>query len=343
MIAANDSLRKARLVPLAAAVSSLLLLSPAVAGAEKVKEAHDLLGATVEITIEAEDAEMGHLRIRDAVGVARDLEAQLSTTAPGSAAARLNANAGLGLLRFPVDLYRLLALSQLMTRSTGGAFDVTVGPLLDHPLPGPGQAAPGFDVDAALLLVGADRIELKPPDRARLADKGMSVDFRAIVDGYVLSRMAASLRAAGVTKALLEIGEDSVLAIGPPAGEEPFRVKVARGRSTAGTVALRDQALSTSRVRKAAGQAERPPIVDPRSGRFIESDRQASVVARDAAIAEAWSTALVVDPDGALGFLDEPRDVEALVYDEHGEHRSARFAEFTSWKPAGRSGAGAGD
>lgn len=323
--------------------AAVLLLLPVSAWAEQVKETYDLLGGRVKITLDSSDADTGHLCIRDAVSVARELEAQLSPSLQGSAAARLNGNAGLGLQRFPVDLYRLLALSQLMTRSTGGAFDVTVGPLLGHPSASAEEHAPSFNVDAALLLVGADRIELKPPDRARLADPGMSVDFRAILDGYVLGRMAASLRAAGVDKGLLEFGDDTVLAIGPPAGEEPFRVRVTRGRFTAGTVELRDRALSTSRVRDRGGEGARPPIVDPRSGRFIESDRQATVVARDAAIAEAWSAALVVDPDGVLGFLDEPRDVEALVYDEHGEHRSARFADFASWKSQRAGNEGASD
>ena len=53
----------------------------------------------------------------------------------------------------------------------------------------------------------------------------------------------------------------------------------------------------------------------------------------DAAIADAWSTALVVDPHGALQLRAEPRDVEALVLDEHAEHRSPRFDDYAGWKP----------
>jgi thiamine biosynthesis lipoprotein len=320
---------------LSVALGALALWSgPAPAYAEKVKETHELLGARLDLTVESSDADAGHLRIRDAVALGRRLEAELSSSVEGSALSLLNANAGLGFRQVPLDLYRLLALSQWMTRSTGGAFDVTVAPLLRRRALAAEDGAPGFDVDAALLLVGAERIELQAPDRARLADAGMAVEFRAILDGYVLERMAAMLRAAGVVKAILQFGDETVLAIGPPPGEEPFRVRVARGRSMAGAVALRDRSLSTSRVRRRSEDGGRPPIVDPRSGRFIESDRQATVIARDAAIAEAWSTALVVDPDGALGFLDEPRDVEALVFDEHGEHRSARFDETAGWKPA---------
>jgi thiamine biosynthesis lipoprotein len=308
-----------------------VLLTAVPARAEQVKEAHQLLGTLLQITVESDDRESGQNRIRDAVAVAHRLEAQITLADENSEVMRLNANAGLGPRHVPLDVYRLLALSQVMTRSTGDAFDVTVGPLLKRRQSAAGERGPHFDVDAALNLVGADKIVLHPPDEAALADAGMSVDFGAIAKGYMLERMAASLRASGVVKALLEFGDTTVLAVGPPESEQPFRVWIARGKSMAGAVALRDRSVSTSRARHRGDDSAHPPIVDPRSGRFVEADRQATVVARDAAIADAWSTALVVDPDGALDLLDEPRDVEALVFDEHGEHSSPRFAAFAGW------------
>lgn len=318
--------------------AAVLLLATAPARGEQVKETYPLYGSLLEITVESEDRETGQNRIRDAVAVAHRLETQFSLDAEDSVLARLNANAGQGSLKVPLDLFRLLALSQLMTRSTGGAFDVTVGPLLRRRQAAAGDRGPRFNVSEALILVGADKVVLHPPENAELADAGMSVDFGAIAKGYTLERMAATLRASGVVKALLEFADTTVLAVGPPPGEAPFRVRVTHGKSTAGSVALRDRSLSTSRARRRGEDSAYPPIVDPRSGRFVDADRQATVVARHAAIAEAWSTALVVDPDGALGLLEEPRDVEALVFDEHGEHRSPRFAEFSGWK-AGRPGA----
>ncbi|MFN2426559.1 MAG: FAD:protein FMN transferase [Candidatus Binatia bacterium] len=305
----------------------LLLAAPA--RCEQVMETHPLFGALVEITVESEDRETGQNRIRDAMTVARRLEALLSVEDTTSPLTRLHSNAGRAAIPVPLDLYRLLALSRLMTRSTGGAFDVTVGPLLRR------RQAAGADrssASEALALVGGDKIVLEPPENARLANEGMSVDFGGIVRGYALERMAAMLRQSGVEKALLEFADTTVLAVGPPQGEAPFRVWVARGKVTLGSVALRDRSLSTARAQRRGEDGDSPPIVDPRSGRFVDSDRQATVIARDAAIAEAWSTALVVDPDGALGLLEEPRDVEALVFDEHGEHRSPRFEDFTGWK-----------
>ena len=314
---------------------ALLLLAAPPARAELVKETHPLLGALLEITVESEDRETGQNRIRDAVAVAHRLEAQLNPDVEDSPLRRLNEKAGQGSLPVPLDLYRLLALSRLLTRSTGDAFDVTVGPLLHRRQVAGGDRAPRFNVAEALTLVGADKIVLNPPEDAGLADAGMSVDFGAIAQGYMLQRMAASLRASGVVKALLEFADTTVLAVGPPVGEAPFRVRVAHGKSSVGSVTLRDRSLSTARTRRRGEDSGYPLIVDPRSGRFVDVDRQATVVARDAAIAQAWSTALVVDPDGALGLLEQPRDVEALVFDEHGEHRSPRFADWAGWKAEG--------
>lgn len=311
-------------------VAALILLAVAPLRAETIKEAHPLFGSVLEISVDAEDRETAQNRIRDAVVVGHRLEALLDPAVEDSALARFNARAGRGSAAIPLDLYRLLAFSRIMTRSTGRAFDVTVGPLLNRR-----QAAGGarLNVGEALKLVGADKIVLTPPDSGGLADVGMSVDFSAIVRGYALQRMAAQLREAGVARALLEFGDSVVLAVGPPPGQAPFRVAVKHGKSTLGSVALRDRAMSTTRSRRRGDESEIAPIVDPRSGRYVDAERQATVVARDAAIAEAWSTAIVVDPDGCLGLIQEPRDVEALVFDEHGEHRSPRFDEFADWKP----------
>ncbi len=316
------------------AAVALVVLQAASASGETVKEAHPLLGGLLDISVDAEDLETGQNRIRDAVVVAHRIETQLDAASEDSALSRLNARSGRGAMQLPLDLYRLLAFAGLMTRSTGGAFDVTVGPLLHRRQAGAGDRGARINVAEALKLVGADKIVLTPPDHGELSDAGMAVDFSAIVRGYTLQRMASQLRGSGVTRALLEFGDATVLAIGPPPGEPPFRVAVKHGKSTLGSVALRDRSMSTTRSRRRGDDAEVPPIVDPRSGRYVDAERQATVVARDAAIAEAWSTAIVVDPDGSLGLLEEPRDVEALVFDEHGEHMSPRFTDFAGWKPS---------
>ncbi len=328
------------MVATAAAIAWPLGAASPPAHAETVRESYPLLGSLVEVSVEAADRETAQNRIRDAMTVAHRMETLLDPVAPDGALARLAAKAGRGQLRVPLDVYRLLAFSRIMTRSTGGAFDVTIGPLLRRRQAAAGDRGARGSVGDALALVGADKLVLHPPDAAELASEGMALDFTAVARGYTLERMAAELRTIGVTKALFEFADGTAVALGPPAEEPPFRIRITRGKHTVGTVALRDRAVSTTRTGRRGGDAAPPSVVDPRSGRFVDAERQATVVALDAAIAEAWSTALVVDPDGALGLLAEPRDVEALVFDEHGEHRTSRFDRFANWK-AGAAAAGA--
>lgn len=313
------------------AAGALAVADVASARGTGVRESHQLLGALVEVRIEGVAAEDASRLAREAVALGRQIEAELSTFDQGSPTSRLNRRAGAPPAPVPTHLYRLLLLSRVLARSTGGAFDVTVGPLL---------AAGGRQegrVEQALALVGADKIVTEPPSSAALAVAGMAVDFGAIARGYVLGGMAEHLRRAGVRSALLSFAGDCYVAVGRPPERRPWRVPVARGRTTAGVVSLRDRALAITRTLSRDDRSGRieSTTVDPRSGRWVTMDRQAVAVAFDAAIAEAWSTAAVVDPRATLEFLDSPRGVEALVFDEYGEHRSRDFRDATKWKAAG--------
>ncbi|MBI5504374.1 MAG: FAD:protein FMN transferase [Deltaproteobacteria bacterium] len=325
----------------------LIAMHAATGRAEEVRESHYVMGTLLQVTLDAPTRERGQDIIADAIAVARQLEREFSDYDDSSDLTRVNHRAGEGAVPVPLDLFRILSLCQLLTRSSGGTFDITVGPLvhLRRNAAATGRTPGDAEVDAAFALVGSDKISLQAPGRVELPRRGMELDLGAIGKGYALERMAALLRAAGVVKALLDFGTSSMLAIGPPQGETPWRIWVPRGHDMAGSIFLRDRAVSTSRsLHRDDGRAQTSPhIVDPRSGRWIEVDRQATVVAIDASIAEAWSTALIVDPDGGLDILAAPRDVEAIVYDEHGERRTPRFEEFASWKPARRGGRGLDD
>lgn len=317
------------------------------AWSEEVRESHYIMGTLLQVTLDAPTRQRGQEIIGDGIDVVRRLEHEFSDYDGESDLMRVNRQAGQGAVPIPFDLFRILALSQLLTRASGGTFDVTVGPLLQlrRSAAAAGRAPRDEEVDAAFALVGSGKVVLQAPGRVELARRGMALDLGGIGKGYALERMAAVLRAAGVRKALLDFGTSTIVAIGPPQGEAPWRIWVPRGHDMAGSISIRDRALSTSRsLRRDSERAETAPhIVDPRSGRLIESERQATVVALDGAISDAWSTALVVDPDGVLDILAEPRDVEAIVFDERGERRTPRFEEFASWKSVRRGARGAED
>jgi len=342
-----SALASPRFTPLLAA-TLCLLGAAAPAPAEEVREAQRLLGAIVETVVDAPDRQTGEYWIDQAVEVGRRLERELRTDDERSEVGKLNQQAGQGPVRVTVDLYRLLTLSQLLSRITGGAFDPTVGALVRARSMAAEAGREVEDaVDAALGHVGYDRVILHPPDRVELARAGMALDFGLLAKGYAASRMAARLRELGATRALLRFG-DVYVAIGPGRRDPPWRIDVPRGNAIAGSIALRDRAAAIVHSLQGTDDGQRasgarsggghgPHIIDPRSGRWIEADRQAVVVALDAAIAAGWAVAMIVDPDGVAALLETPRDVHALGYDEHGEHRTSRFDAVAGYDSARRS------
>ncbi|HYC54450.1 MAG TPA: FAD:protein FMN transferase [Candidatus Binatia bacterium] len=323
----------------------VLLLASSSPAAQEVRESQHLLGTILELVVEAGDRQTGEYWIDQAGEVGRRLERELRTDDARSDIAKLNMQAGQGPVQVTPDLYRLTSLSLLMSRATGGAYDATVGVLVRARRSFSTDPASQEDaIEAALGHVGSDRVTLHPPDRVELARAGMALDFGAVARGYLAARMAARLRELGATRALLRFGSGIYVAIGPPRREDPWQIPVPRGSGIAGTIALRDRALAITHSLRHDddGGGNQAHVLDPRSGRLIDANRQAAVIALDAAIATAWSVAMVVDPDGVVEFLDTPRDVEAIGFDEHGEHRTRRFDQVAAWRDARRGGRGRG-
>ena len=250
------------------------------------------LGAQAELAIAHPDSVLAKRLVGLALGEVERLEAVFSLYRPDSALARLNAR---GVLRHPpLELVELLTRAQAWGARTGGAFDVTVQPLWDlHRRHfARAEADPGGPPRDALAqaagLVDFRALEVTP-ERIRLDRPGMAVTLNGIAQGYITDRVAELLRAEGLERVLVSLGE--VRGLGGRADGAPWRVAL----EDSGMAALADQAVATSAV---AGLRFDPEgrfhhLFDPRSGRCAEGYRAASVVAARAADADALSTALV--------------------------------------------------
>jgi thiamine biosynthesis lipoprotein len=226
------------------------------------------------------------------------LEQVFSLYRPDSAVSRLNAEGALDAP--PLDLVRLLDESRRLGTLTGGVFDVTVQPLwllyARHFATGAADPAgpPAAAVAEAAARVGQDALEVAPAQIA-FARPGMAVTLNGIAQGYVTDRVAELLRREGLDRVLVDLGEARALG-GHPDGR-PWRAALADplgGRPTA-ELDLRDRALATSAPSgfafDAAGRFHH--IFDPRSGRPAGRYASVSVLAPDATVADALSTAFV--------------------------------------------------
>ena len=264
-------------------------------------------------------------RLREAEAVLRVVEARMSTWIADTEIARLNAAAaGQFVALSPESVAVLRAAWDAHTR-TDGAFDVTCRPLVElwrraaERGTVPGQA----ELAAARDASGWPQLELT--DRGAVKRRAtVKVDLGGIAKGYTIDRAAAGLRAAGVEGSMVDVGGDLVC-FGRPASGERWSVEVKDpfGPGKLATLRISEGAVCTSgdyaRFVEIAGKRY-SHIIDPRSGRPVDSAASVTVFAPTAMTADVWATALsVLGPEG----LDRlPHGVEAMiVVGTKSEHR----------------------
>ena len=234
------------------------------------------------------------------------IEGRMSHYRPESELSRFNRARTTEPQRMSPETLGVVAEALAVSRASGGAFDVTVGPLAEAWGFGPGGralAAPDRLVLAELRArVGAGLLE---PDlvagtlRKRRPD--LVVDLSAIAKGYAVDAISALLDEIGFEDHLVEIGGE-LRGAGTNEEGTPWRVAIERPVSGAPAaqpiLPLTDAALATSgdycNFYDLDG-ARVSHTIDPRTGRPVTHGLlSVSVVAERCALADARSTALNV-------------------------------------------------
>lgn len=286
--------------------------------------ARTAMACRVEITVPGEAA-----RAVEAASAALDeidrLERRLSVFLADSEISRLNRTASAGPVPVAPAVASLLDLCGRLHVDTGGAFDPTIGPLTRcwGFLRRAGTVPSPEALSAARSAVGFSHVQVDAgAGRVAYARPGVEVNLGSIGKGYALDAAAPLLRQRGVSDALLSAGGSSVLALGPSTwGWWPVGLRDARDRGRRWAVLrLRDCALATSGAGEQyfdSGGRRYGHILDPRSGQPVEGRLAVTVVASQAAEADALATAFFVGgPELAESYCATHPDVLVLVHQE---------------------------
>ena len=278
-----------------------------------------------EITMDGEDAAFVPAA-RTALDEIDRLEDELSVFRETSTISHVNQRAACQPVAVSPDLMGLLADCQRLHHETGGAFDITSTPLSRcwGFLRREGRVPDADAIEAARRLVGFDAVRLdRDAGTVRFACEGAELNLGAIGKGYALDRASSGLRASGVGHALLSAGRSSLLAIGGRGGG--WRIDLVSPLMARGPIAaleLRDAALGTSGAGEQfviADGRRYGHVIDPRTGWPANGVVSATVVAADAARADALSTAFLVGGiDLARRYCADHRDVLALITPDDG-------------------------
>jgi thiamine biosynthesis lipoprotein len=216
-----------------------------------------------------------------------------------SALSRLNHSPHSEPERVPPDLYRVIGEALQYSRLSGGKFDVTVGPLVNlwkAAIRG-GQPPSSAEEEKVRACVGYQKVELIPPDRIRFHSPCTQIELGAIGKGYALDRAADVLRAHGLSRALLDAGGSTLVALGTPPGQAGWLVHLRDPSNRVGpAVMLSDSSVSTSEQTPPSllSPEQAGHIIDPDSGAPERTPFAVSVVAKTGTASDALSTTLLL-------------------------------------------------
>lgn len=305
-----------RFIHIGAALAAAALVPSALAAAPVRRWSGAALGAHASIELIGADAAHADTTFAAVEQEIARLEALFSLYRADSALSRLNAS---GRLETPeADFLRLLALVRSVHADTGGLFDPTVQPLFTayaaHYAGGRTDALPAAELADRLKLVGFDQLVFDE-DAVRFSRPGMAMTLNGVAQGYITDRVADLLKARGFDNVLLDIGE--IQAVGGGRDGSGWKVGLAAGPDSdalAATLRLKDRAVATSMmggtVLDTAGRVGH--ILHPRKGAVVSAFSAVSIVAPDAALADALSTAAVLmTPDELSRFARSGVEVHA--------------------------------
>ena len=292
------------------AVVFSLLLTGLSAAAELPTLAGPAMGTTYRVTLAADIPGMTSGEVhRDVEAVLARIDRAASTWRNDSDASRFNRSAANEWVTVSADLLTLVETARTIHDDSGGAFDITVSPLVRLWSGGtrePSDAA----IAEARACVGMRLLETRPPTAEdgpalRKTRGGVAIDVSGIAPGYAVDCIGERLMELGSAAHLVELGGE-VRAWGQPSEGRPWRVWLRAAEAGDGKsreIDLGDGvAVATSTCRPG-----RSPI-DPRRGRPVGSStsgRSATVRAASCATADAWAVAAIVlgrqpDADGII-------------------------------------------
>ncbi len=293
------------------------------------------MGVQARIVLYAPDqaaAERGAVAAFDRIAA---LDATMSDYRRDSELMRLAERSGTGPVPVSADLFHVLRMGERLARLSGGAFDVTAGPLVQlwrkardtRTLPAPDT------LETARARSGYALLRLDPEDStATLASKDMRLDLGGIAKGFAADEALATLRAHGLPHAMIEFGGDIVAGAAPPrergAADSPendgtgWRItEPLSGR----TFHLANAAISTSgdTVQFVVIDGVRySHVLDPRTGIPLTSRIAVTIIAPESILSDGLATMLsVLDPEAGMRLVERTWPDVQVFFDDAGAQK----------------------
>jgi thiamine biosynthesis lipoprotein len=274
-----------------------------------------------------------------------DVNAHMSTWRADSELSRFNAHDSTTPFSVSETTLKVLRVARDISERTNGAFDITVGPLVNAWGFGP-EAVPenplsDSEIEALKAHTGYQKVVLDPANSmVSKEDPAVYCDLSAIAKGYAVDRVCAALEAAGYHNYMVEVGGE-VGTNGLNGEGVPWRIGIVNPDPFHGevevVVPLSGWSLATSgdyRNFYERNGVRYSHTIDPRNGRPITHNlASVSVIHKECAMADGYATALMVmGPEAALKWAEE-NDILAffIVRETEGRFRDLATSAFDAY------------
>lgn len=329
---AKGRYRHGKAGPLASFFVVLVLL--AMAGCSQREQALPFAGQTMgtsyHVTLIPEGRSVPKDLSLQIQAVLDDVDRKMSTYKPDSELNRLNRQPVGEPMAISPELMDVLVIARQIYGLSDGAFDPTVGPLVDLWGFGPSfhqDQVPDPERIASLLeQVGFDGLAIDEEELIATRLRPVSLDLSAVAKGYAADRVGELLQSAGLTRYMVEVGGEMALS-GNNADGVPWRIAVERpqvqARDVQQVISVRDVGVATSGDYRNYFEKDGKRYshtIDPRTGYPITHNlASVTVVTGKSGRADALATAFMVMGEEATLRFARAQDIAVLTLSKRGE------------------------
>jgi len=288
-----------------------------------------IMGTFAHVVAVAQDSDTARKCVQAALDEIRKVDAMMSDYKSDSEISRINRDGAKMAVRLSESTYEVLQRSIEFSEMTGGAFDITVGPLVAlFRNAKESKVAPSEQqIAQARSKVGFEKLKLDSENKTvQFSENGMLLDLGGIAKGYAIDKAIEAAQSCGATGAMVDIGGD-VRCFGlPPEGKDNWLIGLQDPNSAIEGIGGGELLLvlkATNAAVATSGDYQQLVIIegkhyshimDRRTGTSAEGLSSVTIIADNATNSDALATALsVMGVQKGLALIEKLPDTEAIL------------------------------
>ena len=287
-----------------------------------------VMGTFARVVVIAKDSDAAKKCIESAFTQINKVDDLMSDYKSDSEISNVNRDGFEKAVQLSLSTCKVLQRSIEFSELTDGAFDITVGPLVELFRKAKNkQVLPNQDeIAEARSKVGFEKLKLDGQDRTvRFAVEGMQLDLGGIAKGYAVDKAVETMQTHGAIGGMVDLGGDIRCFGAPFKGREhwviglqnPNRVKDSAGSEVLLKLKITNGAIATSGDYQQFIMIEgkrRSHIIDRKTGTSTEGLSSVTIIANNATNADALATAVsVMGSEKGLELIEKIPGTEAIL------------------------------